>query len=112
MKEFNIYIDESGDEGINRGSKYFILTAIIVEKKKDLSISKVVDKIKDNLELDIKNQLHWNKVKGFPNKKMIMEQVSNSDLTIINIVIYIIIFQVTCLKESVGMFLQKMVWQI
>ncbi len=87
MREFNIYIDESGDEGINRGSKYFILTAIIVEKEKDLSISKMVDKIKGNLELDIKNQLHWNKVKGFPNKKMIMEHISNSDLIIINIVI-------------------------
>lgn len=32
--EYNIYIDESGDEGIHKGSKYFILTAIIVKKKK------------------------------------------------------------------------------
>jgi len=24
MKEYNVYIDESGDEGINKGSKYFI----------------------------------------------------------------------------------------
>ena len=31
--EYNVYIDESGDEGINKGSKYFILTAIIVKKK-------------------------------------------------------------------------------
>ena len=35
MKEYNIYIDESGDEGINKGSKFFILTAIIVEKEKE-----------------------------------------------------------------------------
>ena len=39
-KEYNVYIDESGDEGINKRSKYFILTAIIVEKEKDLEISK------------------------------------------------------------------------
>lgn len=32
VKEYNVYIDESGDEGIRRGSKYFILTAIIVSK--------------------------------------------------------------------------------
>ena len=38
--EYNVYIDESGDEGINKGSKYFILTAIIVKKEKDLEISK------------------------------------------------------------------------
>lgn len=87
MKEYNTYIDESGDEGINRGSKYFILTAIIVDKAKDLEISKVVDKIKTNIEIDIKSQLHWNKIKGFPNKKMIMEEVQKSELTIINIII-------------------------
>ena len=59
MKEFNIYIDESGDEGINRGSKYFILTAIIVKKDNDLEISKYVDKIKISLEMDVKNHT-WN----------------------------------------------------
>lgn len=59
QKEYNVYIDESGDEGINKGSKYFILTAIIVEKEKDLEISKFVDKIKESLEMNIKTQLHW-----------------------------------------------------
>lgn len=52
--EFNVYIDESGDEGINKGSKYFILTAIIVKKENDLEISKSVDLIKQNLEIPIK----------------------------------------------------------
>lgn len=86
-KVYNVYIDESGDEGIHKGSKYFVLTAIIVDKKKDLQISKVVDKIKQNLELNIKSQLHWNKIKGYPNKKMIMKIINETDLTIINIVI-------------------------
>lgn len=54
MREYNVYIDESGDEGINKGSKYFILTAIVVSKDKDLEISKSVDKIKENLEINIK----------------------------------------------------------
>ena len=74
-KEYNVYIDESGDEGIRRGSKYFILTAVLVEKSKDLSVAKVVDKIKENLEINIKTQLHWNTIKGYPNKLMIMEKL-------------------------------------
>lgn len=86
-KEYNVYIDESGDEGIRRGSKYFILTAILVEKSKDLEVAKTVDKIKENLEINIKTQLHWNTIKGYPNKLMIMQNVSNTDITIINIVI-------------------------
>ncbi len=86
-KEYNIYIDESGDEGINKGSKYFILTAIMVEKEKDLEISRSVDDIKKSLEMNNKIQLHWKLLKGFPNKRMIMETVSNLEITIINIII-------------------------
>ena len=59
MKEYNVYIDESGDEGINKGSKYFILTAIIVEKTKDLETSRVVDKIKDKLYIKNNNLLSF-----------------------------------------------------
>ncbi len=87
MKEFNVYIDESGDEGIKKGSKYFILTAIIVEKEKDLEIAKSVDTVKENLEMNIKHQLHWKLLKGLPNKNMIMEIVSTLDLTIINVIV-------------------------
>ena len=85
--EYNVYIDESGDEGINKGSKFFILTALIVDKKKDLIVSKCVDEIKVNLEMNIKSQLHWKLLKGMPNKKMIMQIVSNQDLKIINIIV-------------------------
>ena len=87
LKEYNIYIDESGDEGLNRGSKFFILTALLVEKEKDLEVSKCVDYIKENIEINIKSQLHWNKIKGIPNKMMIMKTISMQDIIIINIII-------------------------
>lgn len=87
MEEYNVYIDESGDEGIKKGSKYFILTAIIVKKEKDLEIAKNVDVIKQNLEMDIKKQLHWKLLKGLPNKNMIMDIVGTLDITIINVIV-------------------------
>ncbi len=86
-KEYNVYIDESGDEGINKGSKFFILTAIIVDKEKDLEISKSVDEIKGKLEIDTKTQLHWKLIKGYPNKKMIMDTISTLEINIINVII-------------------------
>ena len=85
--EYNVYIDESGDEGINKGSKYFILTAIVVKKEKDLEISKEIDNIKSNLEMNIKSQLHWKLIKDYPNKKMIMETIRDLDITIINVIV-------------------------
>ena len=87
MNEYNVYIDESGDEGINKGSKYFILTALIVDKNKDLEIAKNVDIIKQNLEMDIKTQLHWKLLKGSPNKSMIMDAVNDLDVLIINVIV-------------------------
>lgn len=87
MKEYNIYIDESGDEGIKKGSKYFILTALIIDKEKDLETAKNVDIIKHNLEMDIKKQLHWKLIKGLPNKNMIMDIVGTLDITIINVIV-------------------------
>lgn len=87
MDEYNVYIDESGDEGIKKGSKYFILTAIIVKKEKDLEISKSVDTIKNNLEMNVKKQLHWKLLKGLPNKNMIMDIISDLDIKIINVIV-------------------------
>lgn len=86
-KEYNVYIDESGDEGINKGSKYFILIAIIVQKDKDLITSKKVDEIKTYLEMNKKTQLHWKLIKGYPNKRMIMEVIKKLDIKIINVIV-------------------------
>lgn len=55
---YNVYIDESGDEGIRRGTKWFILTAIIVSKEYDLTLSNKIVEIKNKLGLDRKSQLH------------------------------------------------------
>lgn len=85
--QYNVYIDESGDEGIHKGSKFFILTAILVKKENDLGISKCIDTIKENLEISIKSQLHWNLIKGYPNKLMIMSSINEMEIAIINVII-------------------------
>ena len=32
MGDYTVYIDESGDLGINRGTQWFVLSAVVVEK--------------------------------------------------------------------------------
>lgn len=86
-ENYNVYIDESGDEGVKRGLKYFILTAVIVKASRDLLVSKSIDKIKEELELNIKSQLHWKLLKGKPNKKMVIQKIAEQKITIISIVI-------------------------
>lgn len=86
-KEYNVYIDESGDEGIRKGSKYFILTAVVIEKSIDIETSKKVDEIKKQLEMDIKTQLHWKKLRGIINKSYIMDMINSFDIKLINVII-------------------------
>ena len=87
LKKYNVYIDESGDEGIKSGSVYFILTAVIVEKEKDLNVAKCVDDIKEKLQVPRDSQLHWVKVKGFPNKEMVINIIEEQELLIVNVIV-------------------------
>ena len=41
-----------GDEGINRGAQWFILTAIIVPKSYDLTLSDKILNIKRSMNMD------------------------------------------------------------
>ena len=85
-KYYNVYIDESGDEGIDRGSKYFIITAVIVDNINDSIIQKKIYEIKEMLEIK-KSQLHWNQIKGFPNKKFIIDEIITENFTIIHLIV-------------------------
>ena len=76
--EYNVYIDESGDEGIHRGSEWFILTAVIVPKEYDLNLSNKVVTIKEMLGLDRKSQLHWNKLNAEQRIKVIYSLIAEN----------------------------------
>ena len=51
-----------GDEGIKRGSKWFILTAVLVHKSYDIQLSNKIIDIKKSLNMKRTEQLHWNKI--------------------------------------------------
>lgn len=76
--EYNVYIDESGDEGIKRGSEWFIITAIIVPKQYDLTLSNRIIKIKESIHLNRKEQLHWNKLNHEKREKVINNLITEN----------------------------------
>ena len=87
MQEYNVYIDESGDEGIKRGSEWFILTAIIVPKQYDLTLSNKILKIKNAMNKNRKDQLHWNKILKYDKKIQIIYDLIAENFKIIHIAI-------------------------
>lgn len=87
INEYNVYIDESGDEGIKRGSKWFILTAIIVPKEYDNKLSQKIVDIKTSMNMNRKDQLHWNKILKYEKKINIIYQLIAENFKIIHIAI-------------------------
>lgn len=71
---FNAYIDEAGDEGIRRGSRWFVLSAAIVEDSCDWEVSKVIEEICDRIGLRRGVPFHWRKHKGHANRKLYAAQ--------------------------------------
>lgn len=85
-RNYNIYVDESGDPGINKGSKYFILSALIVEKSLEYKVSLSMDSLKKYL--DIQNKaLHWNKIKGTEKKLYVLNTLAKQDVVILSVII-------------------------
>lgn len=85
--EYNVYIDESGDEGINRGSEWFIMTAVIVPKDYDATLSNKIVKIKEIMGMTRKDQLHWNKILKYDKKIQIIYSLIAENFKIIHVAI-------------------------
>jgi hypothetical protein len=63
---FVVYIDESGDEGFSFGggcSDWFILSAVITQKARDLETVKLIDRIRQLLNKPDKMHLHFRNLK-------------------------------------------------
>ncbi|NLW49122.1 MAG: DUF3800 domain-containing protein [Firmicutes bacterium] len=77
---YTAYIEEAGDEGLGRGSRWFILGAVIVDKKKDLEVSKCIDEIKQKFRLQPLNApVHWRNIKHTSIRRGIIDCLSQYD---------------------------------
>lgn len=89
IKKYLAFIDESGDEGIKRGTTWFILTAVIVEKEKEPTISKTIDEIKSKLNIPANKPLHWKELrnKNVSKKRYIIDRIAREDFVYTNVII-------------------------
>lgn len=88
-KEYVAYIDESGDEGIKRGTEWFILTAVIVSKEEDHKVSKAIDDIKSTLKIPPSKPFHWKDIrnKNVSKKRYVIDRISQEDFVYMNVAV-------------------------
>lgn len=62
MSDYTVYIDEAGDLGIGRGTRWFVLTAVVVKKTVEPQIRARMTAIKACLNV---REIHLRKITEF-----------------------------------------------
>lgn len=84
---YNVYIDESGDEGFSFGkgsSEWFVLSAVIVKKENDFATVSLVDAVRSQLEKPDKKPLHFRDLRH-EHRLPFIDRISQADLKIISV---------------------------
>ena len=77
MSDCTVYIDESGDLGIGvgRGTKWFVLSAVIVDKVAEPQIRAKIAQNRTRLNI---NEIHMKKVQDFNKRALIVREMANN----------------------------------
>ena len=92
LKECTVYIDESGDLGIHKGTKFFVISGVIVDKDQEPAIRKTLTSI--NNSLNIKN-IHMVALRGFYKKAFVVKEIDKENFTYISIIVDTDILKIT-----------------
>ena len=83
LAKANVYIDESGDLGYQRGSDWFCISAVIVKNEDEKTIRQNLKKIKDKLNLAF---IHFVKISEFSRRSYIVKEINDYNFKIIAVV--------------------------
>lgn len=84
MSDCTVYIDESGDLGAQRGTQWFVLTAVVVDKTDEALIRARMNQIKTRLNI---KEIHLKKVRDFYKRAFIVHELSDLPFTYMNILV-------------------------
>lgn len=79
-----IYIDEAGDLGIGKGTKWFVLSAVIVDICDELEIRNIISSIKQRLNI---HDIHFRNLRGFEQRTFVVNELAKGNFEYINVII-------------------------
>lgn len=83
MEQSMVYIDESGDLGYGTGTRWFVLSAVIVDKGKEKSIRQKMNQIKSRLKVA---EIHMRKISDFYRRSYLVRELSDEEFVYVNII--------------------------
>lgn len=78
-----VYIDKAGDLGVGRGTQWFVLTAVIIDKDNESNIRNTLQQIKTRLNV---KDIHLRKITDFNKRGYIVRELSDEAFTYINVI--------------------------
>lgn len=84
MANCTVYIDEAGDLGFNRGTKWFVLSAVIVQKSDEARIRQKMAVIKNRLNVQ---EIHLRKITDFLKRAYAVRELSGEPFVYTNILV-------------------------
>lgn len=97
VSDCTIYIDEAGDLGINRGTRWFVLSAAIVKKNAEPTIRANMDQIKTKLNV---KEIHLRKILDYNRRAYIVRELGNESFTYMNVLVDTTKFDVSKIPDS------------
>ncbi len=84
MSSCTLYIDEAGDLGIQRGSDWFVLAGVLINKSDEPHIRETIKIIKSKTNI---NEIHLRKMQSFDKKAYAVSELSKCDFEYITIIV-------------------------
>lgn len=84
MKNCTVCIDESGDLGVNRGSRWFVISAVIIPEENEKEIRATLESIRSKLDL---REIHLRKLFDFYKTQYIAKTVSGLGFTAVCVIV-------------------------
>lgn len=95
---YTVYIDESGDLGAEKGTQWFVLSAVVVAKNQEKIIRDIMEKIKKTLNV---REIHLTKISDYFKRAYIVQELSIADFTYMNIIFDTNKFDVSKIPNSI-----------
>lgn len=84
MSDCTVYIDESGDLGICRGTTWFVLSAVIVDKNDEPAIRNKIAQLRSNLNVQ---EIHLRKITDYYKRAYIVRELARQPFTYMNVIV-------------------------
>ena len=97
MSDCTVYIDEAGDLGVNRGTQWFIMSAVVVNKADEANIRAALNRIRTILNVQ---EIHMRNITDFFKRAVIVRELNNGTFTYMNVLVDTTKFDITKIPSS------------